>query len=355
MIKVTGRVHLDRNSGLAFILGTTIPDATSDGYGVLGYTPATLKDLSGDQPIGAGQVVEGRRIHGACSFTGSGATIRGCEIVSRPGAAYDVNYRGLVSNTQGGINNTVEYSKLTQWDASTNSDNSISWREGIYLTSGSITTRRLDISNTNHLMYVNGGTLTELGSWLHDVGFRTDDTDHSTDPRYPNWSHNDGIHFAGGLNHHVEGTRIDNTFSKQTGMNSTANPDPNAEQIWPNAHCMLFRQANSTLPGVTLKNIFLAHGSIAMQFTTSTLTGGGGDWSITGVRITPNQGKEYGYYQQITIDSSQWGNVVIDTSNVYSDEADTPVAYRGQPLKAPTGTAPKSWAFNATVHTGSIP
>lgn len=340
-------------SGVApsgFVLGVTKPDATTNGPNGIGIRDADLVDITGDVSLATGQTMIGKRIHGAVHYAGNNALLRGCKVVGRPGATYSSSYRGLITN-DGGTGNVAEYCELTQYDTSTSSNNSIYWREGVYMTGGTLTTRRCDINNANHLYYITGGTLRDEASWLHDTSYRTDDADHSSDSRYPYGSHNDLIHFAGGSDHHFEGTAGDNTFSTVTGMASTLGTDGAGNPIYPNAHCILARQANSTLPRVTLKNLWLKHGSIALQFTTSTLTGGGADWSITGLKITPDQGQEYSYYQQITIDAGQWGAIVIDSSNVYSDDPDTPLAWRGQPLKAPTGTNPKSWAFNATAHT----
>lgn len=340
-----------RGSGFLFTPGTTQPTASNTGYGMLGYTSASLVDVFSDVTMTSGQVLQGKRIHGAVSMAGDNCVLQGCEIVGRAGASYNASFRGLITNS--GNNNVAQYNHLTQYDPSTSSDQSIFWREGIYMVGGSLTAYRNDIHDVNHLTYTTAGALTLRGNYLHEPGLRTDDTDHSTDPRYPNWSHNDGFHLAGGANHTIEGNNFVMKFSTLTGMNSTANPSPlPTEQIYPNCHGGLFRQANSTLAGVQIKNNWFAYGSIAMQWTDSTLTGGGGDWVVSGNRITPNQGKEYGFYQQLAIDTlSSWGTINVGATNVYSNDSDTPLAWRGVALKAPTGTTSKSWAYNISAHT----
>lgn len=363
-----GGALVRRGVGAAFSLGTTLPTSANTGYTVLGFAANTLTDYYGDYTFTTnGQTTSGLRIHGAVYMPGSNQTLQGCEVVGRvpagyPTSGYNANYRGLVTST--GTNNLVQYCHLTQYDTSTNTDNSISYREGIYLTSGSLTVSRCDIHDVNHIMYITGGTLKAYGNYLHHPGFRTDDTDHSSDATHPNWSHNDGIHLAGGSAHDIQGNHYLMRFSTLTGMNSTANPNPNAEQIWPNCHGNLFRQANSTLPGVILKNNWYEYGSICHMFTTSQLTGGGGDWTISGNRYTPNQSKEFNVYRQIEIDASQWSSSLpslIGNSNVYSNMSDTPSGVVGLPLNGnPSGNPINSggtiaWAYSLNSHTGAIP
>lgn len=340
-------------TGSAFALGVTQPVAANTGYAMAGYTSSTLVDVAGDVTLTTGQTLQGKRVHGAVYLSGDNITVQGCHIVGRAGAAYNANYRGLITNT--GSNNVVQFCTLTQWDASTSTDQSIYWREGVYMIGGSLTVYRNDISNTNHLTYTTAGALTVRGNYLHEPGFRNDDADHSSDSRYPNYSHNDGVHLAGGSTHDVYGNNFVMKFSTQTGMASTLPLDPAATNpIYPNCHGMLLRQANSTLPGVKIRSNWFAYGSIAMQFTDNTLNGGGGDYVITGNRITPNQGYEYGAYQQIQIDTvANWPGLaaLIDSTNVYSQDSDTPLAWRGQPLKTPTGSSGRYWAYNSSAHT----
>lgn len=338
-----------------FIVGTTKPDATNTGYVALGYTSGSLTDMtSGDHALATqsdADALKGKRVHGAVKFTGSNITLEGCEIVGRAGATYDSSYRGLISNASG-TGNVVQFCEISQWDASTSSDNSVFWREGLYLTGGGLTAYRNNIHDVNHLGYITGGTHTVKSNYMHDPGFRTDDTDHASDATHPNWSHNDGTHIRGGSNHLIQGNSYVMKFSTNTGMNSTANPDPGAEQIWPNCHGHLFQAANSNLSGTQIKDNWYAYGAVCWHFTSNTVTPGSAP-TFTGNRLTPNQAKEFSVYTQIRIDpTTDWGTITVDSTNVYSDDSDTPSAWRGVALKTPTlsGTT-KVWQFNSSAHT----
>lgn len=82
--------------------------------------------------------------------------------------------------------------------------------------------------------------------------------------------------------------------------------------------------------------------------------------TLTGNRYTPDQGQEFSTYQQMSIDpTTSWNSPVpsIDSSNVYSNDPDTPVGVRGLPLIGnPTGNpftagTTESWAYNSGGHT----
>lgn len=351
-----GRAPLD-----AFVLGVTEPVAANTGYGVLGYTSASLVNLpTGDYALATqadADALAGKRVHGAVKFTGSNITLQGCEIVGRVPGSYDASYRGLINNASG-TGNVARYIELSQWDASTSTDNSVYWREGLYLTGGGLTAYRNNIHDTNHLGYVTGGTHTIRGNYMHDPGFRTDDADHASDSRYPNYSHNDGTHIRGGINHLIEGNSYVMKWSTLTGMNSTVNPNPAAEQIWPNCHGHLLQAANNALSGIVIRNNWYKYATAAFWFTSNTYTTGN-SFSITGNRITPDQCTEYSRYAQVVIDpTSNWtGQITFDATNVYSDDADTPIAVRGLPLTShpsgnpfTSGTA-QYWAYNSGAHT----
>lgn len=338
-----------------FTLGTTKPDATNTGYGVLGYTPATLTDVAGDVTITAnGTVYQGMRVHGAISIQASNVTVQGCEIVGRASASFSTSLRGLISNVSG-TGNIARYNHLTQFDPSTSTDQSIWWREGFYLTGGSCTAYRNNVHDVNHLSYITGGTHTIQGNYMHDPGFRTDDQDHATDPTHPSWSHNDGTHIRGGTNHLIDANSYVMKFSTLTGMNSTANPDPAAEQIWPNSHGHLLQWANNLVTGAVSQRNWFKYGSVCYFFTSSTFTGG--NITMTGNQITPDQSKEFTQYVQIRVDpTTSWAAISPDSSNVYSADPDTPPAAQGQPLNGPsTSGTTEIWAYSAGSHTGTIP
>lgn len=349
-----------------FILGTTKPDATNTGYGVLGYTPATLTDVAGDVTITTnGTVYQGFRVHGAISIQASNVTVQGCEIVGRAGASFSSSLRGLITNVSG-TGNVAQFNHLTQYDPSTSTDQSIYWREGFYLTGGSLTAIRNNVHDANHLSYITGGTHTLQGNYFHDPGFRNDDADHSTDATHPYWSHNDGTHIRGGTNHLVDGNSYEMKFSDLTGMNhsggTNGNPNPNSaiEQVWPNCHGHLLQWANNNVTGVVSQRNWFKYGSVGYFFTSSTFTGG--NITMTGNRFTPDQSKEFSQYVQVRVDpTTSWATILLDSSNVYSADPDTPSAVQGLPLTGNPSPNPTTsgtteiWAYNVTTHTGAIP
>jgi hypothetical protein len=334
-----------------FTLGVTEPHAGNTGYGVLGYTPASLSDQGPGSLVVTtnGTTVQGLRIHGAVSIQASNVTVQGCHIVGLPGETYSDSIRGLITNVSG-TGNVAQYNELTQWDANAGADNSIYWREGLYLTGGGLTAYRNDIHDANHLAYITGGTHTIQGNYLHEPGFRTDDADHSGDATHPNWSHNDGVHIRGGTSHVVQGNSFVMKWSKLTGMNATENPDAYAEQVWPNCHCQLFQAANNALTGLVIDRNWYKYGSVCFFLTTCTFTGG--NITFTGNRITPDQSLEFSQYVQARIDpTTDWGTITVGADNVYSHDPDTPASVQGTPLSAPTGTTTKIWAYNVNAHT----
>jgi hypothetical protein len=341
-------------NSIPFTLGTTQPDATNTGYGALGYTSASLVDMpQGDLIITTdGTLVEGKRIHGIVRINASNVTIRGCEIVSYAGHPYiDSSNYGMISST--GTGNVFEYNHITQYDPSTSTDNSTWWMVGVLMNSGTATVYRNNIHDTNDLVYIKGGTQQVQGNYLHEPGFRTDDQDQSgSSPAY--WSHNDGVQIMGGTNHLVDGNSIEMKFSTLTGMNSTANPDPNAEQVWPNCHGMIIQNNKNAISGVTVQRNWFKYGSNAIRFGGAQAFDPGGAVTVIQNRFTPDQGKEFSQYVQIRNDpTTSWSpQPTIDSTNVYSNDADTPLAAQGQPLTAPSTSGTTTiWAYNSGAHT----
>jgi hypothetical protein len=340
-----------RHQPLSFTLGTTKPRATNTGYGVLGYTPASLVDRHrGDLVITTdGTVVEGKRIHGMVRVDASNVTIRGCEIVSYPAHPYiDTSHYGLISSS--GTGNVFEYNHLTQYAPSAGADNSVWWMVGVLLTGGSATVYRNNIHDTNDLVYLSGGTHRVQGNYLHDPGFRTDDRDQAgSTPAY--WSHNDGVQVMGGRNHVIDGNSFKMKFSTLTGMNSAVNPGPGPEKWWPNCHGVIMQSYYSQVTGVLIQRNWFKYGACGVHFAAGGY--GPGTGTLTGNRVTPDQSREFNQYVQIRIDpTTSWPLVRVDSSNVYSNDLGTPLAWRGQPLKAPTtvGTT-KIWAYNVNART----
>jgi len=347
-----------------FTLGTTEPNAANTGYGQLGYTAGTLTDdntAAGPNYIYLvsvdNTVVQGLRIHGRVQITANNCTVQGCEIVGHTGIAYDTtaNY-GLVSSS--GTGNVVQYNHITQYDPSLSSDNSIWWMVGVILTGGSCTVYRNDIHDVNDATYITGGTQTIAGNYIHDLGFRNDDSDQSGSTP-PSWSHNDGTQVMGGTNHVIDGNSYVMNWSRQTGMNNTVgNPDPYAEQAWPNCHGVLMQNANNTLTGVKITRNWFKYGTVGPFFTFKAGDSSGAAHTLTGNRITPNQGVQFSQYRQIVVDpTTAWGTITVDDSNVYSHDPDTPAAVQGLPLNGNPGGNPftvstvKAWQYNSGAHT----
>ena len=371
----------------SFTLGTTKPDASNTGYGVLGYTSGSLTDSTPASPgylynISADNtVVEGLRIHGRVVITGNNCTLRGCHIVGHLNMRYSSPY-GLVNSS--GTGNTIEYCEITCWDDSTSTDNSAGfdsgldtyWPVGVYMSTGSCTVTRCDIHDANDTTYAVGGTHTIQGCYLHDPMFRNDDGDQSgASPAY--WSHADGFQIMGGTNHMFDGNAIDWKFSDNTGMNRSGtgtvgsfgtgnpNPDPDVQQVWQNAHGILIQAHNAALSGVTIQRNWFRYGSVGIRFAANTFTAGA--VTVISNRFTPDQGVEFSRYRQIAIDPATgaggWSSTppTIDTTpgsptaNVYSDDSDTPSGDQGTEINAFTGTSVQVSEYNGTAHTGHIP
>lgn len=334
----------------SFSLGTTEPNVSNTGFGVLGYTAATLVDqAAGDLIITTnGTTVEGKRIHGFVRVDANNVTIRGCEIVSYPSHPYlDTSHYGLLSSS--GTGNLFEYNTLSQYNPVSNTDNSLPWPVGILLNSGTATVSRNNIHDVNDHIYIKGGTHQIQGNFLHDPGFRTDDTDQAGSTP-ANWSHNDGVQVMGGTNHVIDGNSFVMKFSTLTGMSSTANPDPTAEQVWLNCHGILMSNTSNAVTGVLIKRNWFKYGSVGPHFTTG--ANGPGSATLDANRFTPDQSREFSQYVQIRIDPTTSWTVTDAGTNVYSNDSDTPLAWQGVLLKAPiTGGTTRIWAYNSSAHT----
>ena len=339
MITVIAQTKVDSQD---FILGTTQPDASNTGQ-----VDSGLTTHSGDWIITTDNTtIEGFWIEGLVDIQASNVTFKNNIVVSRVITSYP-GFDALVRSS--GSNNNISNNTLIQYNSRTGTDTSIYYVVGVKLTGGSAVVHRNNISNVNDCVYITGGTHTITGNYLHDPGFRTDDADQAGSTP-PSWSHNDGVQIRGGINHNIEGNTIEMKFSTLTGMNSTANPDPNAEQVWPNCHGILSQGANNAVTGITITNNWFKYGACCMHFTSASFSGNTA--TFTGNRYTPDQSKEFNVYTQIRIDPTTVWTVTDGGSNVYSDDADTPSAWRGVALKAPTTVSTtKVWQFNANSHT----
>ena len=333
----------------AFTMDTTRPDQYTTGLAVTGLRNQDLTLHDGNWTISTnGAVIDGYLIRGLVDIPASNVTLRNCKIVSRTITSF--TWDALVRSS--GSNNLIENCEFTQYDDTQTpaKDNSVYYIVGAKVTGGSCTVRRCNIHDVNDTLYVTGGTLTAAGNYCHDLSFRTDDADQSgSSPA--NWSHNDGCQIMGGSNHNIHGNNFDMRFSTVTGMNSTINPSPPpATQNYTNCHGILLQGKNNSVTGVVVDSNWFAYGVICVLASGGTFTGNTA--TVSNNRFTPNQAVQFSIYQQMSNDPNTSWTLSSTATNVYSDDADTPLAWRGQPIKAPTtsGTT-TTWAYNKTAHT----
>lgn len=337
----------------AFVLGATRPDATNTGV----YDGRALTVHEGDLIITTpGTVVQNMLVRGIIDIRANNCTVRFCRVLGRDFTAYP-GWDSMIHVAPGVTGYLIEFNECSMFDDTLGRDNWVGsngyhayFMAGIKVQGASGIVQRNNVHDCNHLLELSAGTHQVLGNYGHDPSFRTDDADHASDATHPYWSHNDFLHISGGVNHLAQGNSSEMKFSTLTGMNSTANPSPTAEQIWPNCHGVLLRSSANPVTGVVIKQHWFKYGAVGPHFTSSTYTGGSA--TLTGCRFTPDQSREFSVYTQVRLDPTTYWTVTDDGTNVYSDDPDTPLAWRGQPLKPPTtsGTT-KVWQFNPTAHT----
>jgi hypothetical protein len=173
--------------------------------------------------------------------------------------------------------------------------------------------------------------------------FRTDDGDQASSTP-PSWSHNDGVQVRGGANHVIDGNNIVMRFSTHTG-NYVPGVTPPAGQDWRNCHNILAQSAQSAVTGLVISRNWFSYGAIGIQFTTTAP----GSATLSGNRVTPNQSQEFGQYRQFLIDDTSYWTVAGVGTTVYSDDPDTPIAWRGQLIKPVVASGNlRYWAYNAS-------
>ncbi len=342
---VTGQ-DLPSSAGSPFVVDETEATALNSGLMATGISHEDLEVHDGDLTLEPGVTYEGLLVRGQVFAQPgvNGWTIRDSSIVSRVlpgyvgGGVVNLNGTGLIQRTE-----------ITQWDPLRGQDNSNWWASAIMNKAGSTVFDRCDLHDVLDGIYVTGGIPEVYGCYGHDWQFRDDDQDQSgSSPPY--WTHNDWAQvMAGGIKFH--GNTLDMRFSELTGMPRTANPDPNGVLQWRNCHGILLQGQYGQITQVQIYKNWARYGSVFIRAAGGNYTGNQAE--IWGNRITPNQGMEFSQYTQMSNEpNTHWTWDVHD--NVYSDDADTPVEWRGQPLKAPVTTGSKTaWQFDKYNRTGA--
>lgn len=328
----------------SFVMDSTRPVAANTGLSVASLQVSDLTLYDGNMTVNtAGTVIEKMLIRGQIKINANNVTVRNCKLVGR---TVTTKFASAMIETVG-TGTVIENCELTQYDDTLDTpvDNSTYYTGGVQVSGGTCTVTRCDVHDVQDgLTAYNGGVAEFAGNYVHELCFRTDDQAQAkSTPAY--WSHNDCIQIGAGVGHYFHGNHLDATFSLLTGMGSQG-------LGMRNCHGMLLQSNTAVVTGLRIEYNWLAHGNICMTFSSPPPNLSGGTASLLGNRITPNQAIEFGYYKQIGCDpSSAWTLTGMDTT-VYSDESDTPSAWRGQPIKASVTSGTNTyWAFNSAAAT----
>lgn len=342
--------------GGAFTVAVTQPTAANAGIQI---PSSSLTVHEGDIIVTtAGTTIENLLVRGIIDIRAANVTVQNCRVVGRRFSSYP-GWDAMIHASSAATNALIQFNECTMYDDTLSQDNWVDpgsgyhayFMAGIKVVGGSGTIARNNVHDCNHLTELGGGTWVHQANYCHSPSLRTDDADHASDSAHPSWSHNDGVHISGGTNHIVQGNTFEMRFSTLTGMNSTANPNPTAEPVWPNCHGTLIQSRANAITGLLIDSNWYKYGAIGPMFTTGTASGGTA--TLSNNRITPNQSREYSAYTQIDVETGYWAVTV--NGNTYSADPDTPSAVRGQALHASTtsGTT-RTWRY-ATSFTGTWP
>lgn len=307
-------------SGDGFTLGVTKP--TAGNTGTLG-TPLTTQ--SGDVTITtAGVTVTGLDIHGFLIIKAANVTVTNCHIRGR-GPAYVA--QGLVDCTNAAATG-VTISRCEVGDSAATTQY---WWNGI--DGSGFTADRCNIHDVTDAIHTTGSNVTVQGCYIHDLSFHDDDGDHAGDGQHPYWSHNDGWQTMGGTNLNATGNYFGCYASTTTGMPDTLVTSGVPNRNWPNG--ITISPTGGTV-GMTVDRCWFDGGQRWLQ--------------------APAQGKGYDTGNTVTIKDCTgnadqlpynaggpsvqvYWTTTMGTFNVtgctYSDSAQTPSAWRGQPLNGP--------------------
>lgn len=330
-----------------FTMDTTRPLASNTGLNVAGLTVGDLTLYDGNMTISTnGATVENMLIRGQVKITGSNVTYRNCLQVGRTMSTTSVFSTGMLEIS--GNNATVENIEISTYDNTQAPavDNSIRYINGVKVIGGSATISRCNIHDVVDAFRLSAGTVEVAGNYIHDLCFRTDDTDQaSSNPA--NWSHNDGVQLSGGGGtFNLHGNNFDMRYSQVTGMGSSLTG------TMQNCHGMLMQATTSPITGVQVSYNWFAYGNICILWSSPNVSGNTA--TMLGNRFTPNQDVEFSFWKQMQNNPNSAWTLTGPETTVYSDDPDTPIAYRGQPILAPYiagGGTQTTWAFNKDAHT----
>lgn len=325
-----------------FVMDVTKPVAGNSGLSALGLTVDDLTVHEGNITVNTpGTVLERLLVRGQIKVNANNVTVRACKPVGT-GTRFAA---GVIETV--GTGTVVEYCDLSQYDDTQwpPKDNSAAFSVGVQVGAGTALVRRNNIHDVDDgVTFYSGGTGEACGNYVHDMSFRTDDSDHASgSPAY--WTHNDGFQLGAGVAPYIHGNNVEMTWSQVTGMGYLG-------YAMRNCHGMLLQSHTAVVTGLRLEYNWLSYGNFCVLFSSPPPNLSGADASLLGNRVTPNQALEYSRYTQIAVDpNTAWTLTGVDTT-VYSDDPDTPIEWRGQPIKASTtdGTT-TAWRFNALAHT----
>lgn len=195
----------------SFVLGVTMPDATTTGVRAGG----PLETLTGDLTLTDGMHLSRKRIVGSVIFSHQNTSLTDCEIVGRaPGGTFRSDLVIANCTTSGA---KMSFCSINpQGAARTYYMNGI----GNADSKGYLDVVRCNVWNcvdsTNYNGPAAGGRMNHYGCWFHHMAFYKGTGvppytggDHASDTRRPYWTHNDHGQMAGGQQYRYIGCRFD--------------------------------------------------------------------------------------------------------------------------------------------------
>lgn len=227
-----------------FVLGTTQPDSSSVGAGIVrAYPTGSGSTLNGNQTVTGANVLRNATVNGDVTLSGT-AQLLDCVVHGR-----------VLCNGSGNVveNNLVDFITGSDYGASAGATGGDVW--GIFCTSatgqaqvrfntirGRVTSYKINgIGARNFYAYRNdisgvvdgmsvycaSSTSTTVntkieGNYIHDLQYYSPDPNHAANATEPSSTHNDGIQFQGNTDLvSVKGNMIDGNWSSQVGTNVT--------------------------------------------------------------------------------------------------------------------------------------
>ena len=186
-----------------FVLGATKPDASNTGVpaGTVLTVLASSSAISVDGTTGkatvntAGTVIDGA-LFNFIAVNANNVTIRNSKGTGAKTAGAGYVQSAIILINPGFTGTLIQFCETAAIYPSY-------WQNGI--SGDDFTARRCNLHDTVDAFDTNNGNVLIEGCYVHDLSFCSNDGDHSTDPRYPYWTHNDGVQIKGGQGTTVEG------------------------------------------------------------------------------------------------------------------------------------------------------